>query len=75
MTAFAPGDRVRIDTPDETGSGFDAPHAREGRVVAVLTEGRRAPSCEYRQRPVYRVSLDRGGDRVFVESDLRPSLD
>lgn len=69
---YAPGDRVRVDIPDETHPDHDRYHGNHGYVIAVLpsTAGD-GPSVG---GPRVRVEFDGGGYADFGLAFLRPPI-
>jgi ribosomal protein L21E len=60
MARFAPGDRVRIDIPDETDPDHERYHGREGTVVELLADDASEETGDSRDAIIYRVGLDDG---------------
>jgi len=66
---FAPGDRVRVDIPDETHPDHRKYHGSHGEVIAVI------PDDEVDDgRQKYRVDFDTGGYADFPYWHLRPPI-
>lgn len=75
MNAFEPGDRVRIDLPDETDPDHETFHGRAGEVVQVLTDDAAKSTGDGRDATIFRVKFRDGTTADFRWRDLRPSFD
>jgi ribosomal protein L21E len=74
ITYFKPGDRVRIDIPDEADPDHERYHGREGTVMELLADDASEETGDSRDATIYRVEL---GDGLTVDMrwrDLRPPL-
>jgi hypothetical protein len=74
MARFTPGDRVRIDIPDETDPDHERYHGREGTVVELLADDASEETGDSRDATIYRVELDDGSTVDMRWRDLRPPL-
>ncbi|AEN07445.1 hypothetical protein Halar_0180 (plasmid) [halophilic archaeon DL31] len=75
MQRISEGDRVRIDTPDETGPDHQKYHGKYGEVVAVLSDDADSVTAEERGSQIYRIAFDSGETADFRWRDLRSPLD
>lgn len=75
MTAFEPGERVRIDLPDETDPDHETFHGRAGEIVEVLVDDAEKTTGDVRDATIYRVEFPDGTTVDFRWRDLRPSFD
>ncbi|RLM56627.1 hypothetical protein DVK02_09010 [Halobellus sp. Atlit-31R] len=73
MQRFAPGDRVRVDIPDERDLDFELYHGRRGEVVGVFEDDAGNETGDERDEVLYRVRLDDGEQMDFRWRDLRPA--
>jgi len=72
MNRFKPGDRVRVDIPDETDPDHGLYHGRNGEVVELLDDDASEVTGDDRDSLIYRIQLD-DGERVDLRwRDLRP---
>jgi hypothetical protein len=69
---FQPGDRVRIDIPDETDPDFDRLHDRRGEVVGVQPDDAGRETGDDRDSYLYEIALD-DGIALVRWRDLRPA--
>lgn len=69
---FCPGDRIRVDIPDERDLDFEAFHGRHGEVIKVFADDGSAETGDERDEVLYRVRLDDGEQMDFRWRDLRP---
>lgn len=67
---FAPGDRVRVDIPDETHPDHRRQHSRHGQVIAIIPDDESVPDTQRK----YRVAFDDGGYADFPFWHLRPPI-
>ncbi len=72
MNRFKPGDRVRIDIPDETDPDHGLYHGRHGEVVELLDDDASEITGDDRDSLIYRIRLDDGESVDFRWRDLRP---
>lgn len=69
---WSPGDRVRVDIPDETDPDHRRHHGRHGRVIATISS---SPDGDGDPEQVtYRVAFDGGGFADLRFFDLRPPI-
>lgn len=66
---FVPGDRVRVDVPDETDPDHRRYHGRHGQVIAIIPDDQ---VDEERRR--FRVEFDVEGYADFPYWKLRPPI-
>lgn len=66
---FTPGDRVRVDIPDEAHPDHRKYHGRHGEVIAVIPGDR-----VEEERRKYRVDFDVEGYADFPYWHLRPPI-
>lgn len=69
---FAPGDRVRIDIPDELDPEHETYHGEEGVVKDVKTDDAGEVTGVDRDQYVFTVELSSGREVDFRWRDLRP---
>ena len=69
---FSPGDRVRIDIPDELDPEHEAYHGKEGVVKEVRKDDAGVVSGDERDQYVFTVELCSGREVDFRWRDLRP---
>jgi hypothetical protein len=60
MEQFTEGDRVRVDTPDETDPDHDFYHGVHRTVVEVLDDDAGAVTGDDRDGSIFRVRLETG---------------
>lgn len=72
MNRFNPGDRVRIDIPDETDPDYELYHGRHGEVVELLDDDASEVTGNDRDSLIYRIQLDNGDTVDLRWRDLRP---
>jgi hypothetical protein len=72
MQRFTPGDRVRIDIPDETDPDHTLYHGTYGTVIDVREDDGSDMTGDPRDDISYRVRLDENGEADFRWRDLRP---
>lgn len=72
MNRFEPGDRVRIDIPDETDPDHELYHGCHGEVVELLEDDASEITGDDRDSLIYRICLDDGGKVDLRWRDLRP---
>lgn len=75
MARFKPGDRVRVDVPDETDPDFDRYHGCHGVIMDVSKDAAGRVSGDERDSVRYRVELDDGETADFRWRDLRPAVE
>jgi ribosomal protein L21E len=73
VVRFSPGNRVRIDIPDETDPDHERYHGDHGTVVSVMDDDAGTETGDPRDRTVYRVELATGEEMDFRWRDLRPA--
>lgn len=73
MARFAPGDRVRVDIPDEADPDHAAYHGATGAVAAVSEDDLGGLTGDPRDSVHYTVELDDGRSMSFRWRDLRPA--
>lgn len=71
---FAPGDRVRVDIPDETHPDHRKFHGRHGKIIAILSSGEDCETGYDRRGYEFRVVFDEGGYADFKWVFLRPPI-
>jgi hypothetical protein len=72
MQRFGPGDRVRIDIPDESDPDYDRYHDSRGTVIDVSEDAASDLTGDPRDAVQYRVELDTDRVADFRWRDLRP---
>lgn len=75
MTEFGPGDRVRIDIPDETDLDHERFHGQHATVIKMISDDAGSLTNNNRDSVVYRVEFDSGETMDFRKRDLRPPLE
>lgn len=70
---FAPGDRVRVDIPDECDPEHDEYHGEHGVVQKVQTDDAGETTGDERDSYLFTVELDSGTVTDFRWRDLRPA--
>lgn len=76
MPRFDPGDRVRIDIPDESDPDHQQYHGTHGEIVDIYEDNVDQFTGDERDSCVYRVTLNGSDDIVdFRWRDLRPPIE
>jgi ribosomal protein L21E len=75
MPDFSPGDRIRIDIPDETDADHNQYHGREGTITDVLADDADIETGDRGDAGIYRIELDDGTSVDMRQRDLRPPLE
>lgn len=70
---FVPGDRVRVDIPDERDPEHDEYHGKHGVVREVRTDDAGETTGDERDGYLFTVELDSGPVTDFRWRDLRPA--
>jgi hypothetical protein len=71
VTGFSPGDRIRVDIPDEEDPDFPL-HRNFGQVVEMMRDDAAQETGDLRDSTIYRVELDSGEVIDLRWRDLRP---
>lgn len=66
-----PGDRVRIDIPDETDPDYKY-HGKNGKVITVIPDDAGKETGDPQDNDIYRVKIDTGETVDVRARDLRP---
>lgn len=72
---FSPGDRVRVDIPDEDDPDHEPYHGWHGEVVAVIEDAASDATGDERDDALYRIRFTDGEEMDFRWRDLRPPFD
>lgn len=72
---FAPGDRVRVDIPDETHPDHHEYHGCHGEVTAILSTNEDVETGYDRRGYTFLVRLDAGCHADFKWVYLRPPIE
>lgn len=75
MQEYEPGDRVRIDIPDESDPDHDTYHGTHGTIIEVSEDDAGSYSGDTRDALLYRVELNTGTTQDFRWRDLRPPIE
>ena len=70
---FGPGDRVRVDIPDERDPEHKEYHGERGIVRGVQTDDAGKTTGDERDSDLFTVELDSGTIADFRWRDLRPA--
>lgn len=73
MRRFEPGDRVRVDIPDESDPDF-AYHGEEGEIVEIIEDDAGFETGDERDSYIFVVELDAEVGH-FRWRDLRPAME
>ena len=74
MERFSPGDRVRIDIPNQADPDFDDLHGEHGTITDVLTDDAVDVTGIEADSLLYRVELDNGSVRDVRGRDVRDAI-
>lgn len=72
MQRFSPGDRVRIDIPDQDDPDYETFHGKHGVITGVLEDDAGDMTGDSRDDVLYRVEFNDGTEMDFRWRDLRP---
>lgn len=75
MVKFEPGERVRIDIPDETDPDHDQHHGKHGTIVETISDSGGSVTGDEQDSVIYRVELETGTTADFRARDLRTPLE
>ena len=75
MQGFSEGDRVRVDTPDETEPDHQTYLGEHGRVFAALSDEADSLTADEQDALLYRVVFDSGETADFRRRDWRPPIE
>lgn len=75
MAKFEPGERVRIDIPDETDPDHDQYHGKHGTIVETISDSGGSVTGDEQDSVIYRVELETGTAADFRARDLRTPLE
>lgn len=73
MKRFTPGDKVRIDIPDETDPDHERYHGRKGVVSDVIDDDAGVERGDERDSYIFQIELDSGEIIDVRWRDLRPA--
>lgn len=72
MQRFTVGDRVCVDTPDESDPDYDRYHDEQGTVVEILEDDAGEVRGDEREGVIFRVEMEGCETFDFRWRDLRP---